>query len=172
MNRCHLSLVYLLAAVMSGAAPASGQPASTPQLTAPSPGEGFEAWCRRLPDADPFVPFHCVTEDDWTEPTHPSRTQRVRWPGSDVGRAFELARALFEVPASVVPPRTGPREQQIEDPRKPAEVWESTLTVQRADDGGLRELRWHERREGSGRTVVARLADAGFVEVSQESFAD
>ena len=181
MDRRHLSFVVVLAAAAWGASPASGQPAkpaarpapaSAPPLAVPSPGEGFEAWCKRLRDAEPFVPFHCVVEDDLTEPGHPSRTLRVRWPGTDVGRAFELARALFNVPASVAPPRAGPREQTIEDPRKPAAVWESTLTVRRAADGSLRELRWHERRDGWGRTVLARRVDARFVETSEVQFAD
>ena len=181
MDRRRLSAVLVLAAAAWGASPASGQPAkpaarpapaSAPPLALPTPGEGFEAWCKRLRDAEPFVPFHCVIEDDLTEPTRPTRTLRVRWPGADVGRAFELARALFDVPASVVPPRSGPREQTIEDPRKPAGVWESTLTVRRAADGSLRELRWFEHRDGWGRTVLARRVDARFVETSEEQFVD
>lgn len=44
--------------------------------------------------------------------------------------------------------RSGPPEQTIEDPDKPAAVWKSTLTVRRAADGSLQELRWYERREG------------------------
>ena len=150
--------------------PPTARPAPWPAK--PAAGESFDAWCTRLRTAEPVVPFRCTREDDWTEPGHPSRTQRVRWPGTDVARAFELARALFGVPASVAPPRAGPREQAIEDPGKPAEVWESTLTVRRAADGGLREARWFERREGSGRTVVARRVDARFVEVSEVAFAD
>jgi hypothetical protein len=45
--------------------------------------------------------------------------------------------------ASVVPPRTGPRE-----------------------------LRWSERREGSGRTVFACRVDARMVEAPEVAFAD
>jgi hypothetical protein len=124
----------------------SASPASAQQPVLPKPGEGFEVWCKRLQDADPFVPFQCAVEDDWTDPGHPSRTQRVCWPGTDVGRSFELALALFKVPASVVPPPAGPPEQTIDDPHKPAAVWESTLTVRRAADGSLQELSWYERR--------------------------
>ena len=96
----------------------------------------------------------------------------MRWPGNDVGRAFELARALFKVPASVAPPPSGPPEQTIEDPEKPAAVWESTLTVRRATDGSLQDLSWYERREGWGRTVQARRVDDQFVETSEVQFAD
>jgi hypothetical protein len=162
--------------VASSAKPVASSPRSpapvAPRPAAPKPGESFDAWCARLRTAEPFVPFRCTREDDWTEPGHPSRTQRARWAGSDVARAFEHARALFGVPASVVPPRSGPREQTIEDPGKSAEVWESTLTVRRGADGTVREARWFERREGSGRTVVARRVDARFVEVSEAAFAD
>lgn len=155
------------------ASPAAAQSARTAAWPAqPAAGESFATWCARLRTAEPFVPFRCTVEDDWTEPGHPSRTQRVRWPGADVARAFELARALFGVRASVALPRSGPREQTIEDPGKPAEVWESTLTVRRAADGALREARWFERREGAGRTVVARRVDARYVEVSEVAFAD
>ncbi len=172
----------VLAAAAWGPSPAAAQsvapsvkpppPPAAQRLAAPAPGESFDAWCTRLRTARPFVPFRCTREDDWTEPGHPSRTQRVRWPGTDAAGAFELARALFGVPASVEPPRTGPREQTIEDPGRPAEVWESTLTVRRGPDGVLREARWFERREGAGRTVVARRVDARFVEVSEVAFAD
>ena len=167
MDRRHLYALLVLAITACSASPASAQ-----QPALPKPGEGFEVWCKRLEDAEPFVPFRCTVEDDWTDPGHPSRTQRVRWPGTDVGRAFELARALFKVPASVAPPTSGPPEQTIEDPRKPAEVWESTLTVRRAADGSLQELRWYERREGWGRTVLVRRVDDQFVEISDEQFAD
>ena len=160
----------LAAAVPPPAAAQSSRPAPVPAK--PNAGESFDAWCARLRTAEPFVPFRCTREDDWTEPGHPSRTQRVRWAGSDVARAFELARTLFGVPASVTPTRTGPREETIEDPRKPAEVWESTLTLRRAADASLREARWFERREGTGRTVIARRIDARFVEVSEVAFAD
>jgi hypothetical protein len=182
MDRRHLYALLVLAIPGWSASPASGQPGGTPAVTPtqvsapqpalPTPGEGFEAWCKRLQDAEPFVRFHCIVEDDWTEPGHPTRVHRVRWPGTDVGRAFELARALFKVPASVVPPPAGPPEQTIEDPRKPAAVWESTLTVRRAADGSLQELSWYERREGWGRTILARRVDADFVETSEVQFAD
>jgi hypothetical protein len=171
----------LLSAVLPAVLPATSadaQPSGPARagvaanLAAPTAGEAFEAWCLRLRTAEPFVPYRCMHEDDLTEPGHPARTRRVRWVGTDVARAFELARALFDVPASVVTPGSGPREQSIEDPRKPSEVWESTLTVRRASDGSLREARWHERREGSGRTVSARRVDARFVEVSEVAFAD
>lgn len=171
-------LCAALLSVALPATPAGAQPSGPTRggvaanLAAPAAGEPFEAWCVRLRTAEPFVPYRCMHEDDLTEPGHPSRTRRVRWVGTDVARAFELARALFGVPASVVTPRSGAREQSIEDPRKPAEVWESTLTVRRAPDGSLREARWHERREGSGRMVSARRVDARFVEVSEVAFAD
>ena len=162
-----------LALAAALASPAAAQPARPALFPAkPAAGESFEAWCARLPATKPFVPFRCTREDDWTEPGHPSRTQRVRWAGTDVARAFELARALFGVPASVTLPRTGPREQTIEDPRKPSEVWESTLLLKRGADAGLREARWFERREGGGRTVTARRIDARFIEVSEVAFAD
>jgi hypothetical protein len=134
-----LTAAALIAAVPSAVA----QPRAAWPL-APRAAETFDAWCRRLQSAEPFVPFRCLREDDWTEPGHPSRTLRVRFAGGDVARAFELGRALFGMPASVVPPRTGPREQTVEDPAKPAEVWESTLTVRRGADGVPRELRWSE----------------------------
>lgn len=73
---------------------------------------------------------------------------------------------------SLVAATSGPPEQTIEDPRKHAEVWESTLTVRRAADGSLQELRWHERREAWGRTVLARRVNDQFVEISEEQFAD
>jgi hypothetical protein len=167
MDRRHLYALLVLAITAWSASPASGQ-----QPALPTPDEGFEAWCKRLQGAEPFVPFHCIVEDDWTDPGHPTRVHRVRWPGTDVGRAFELARALFKVPASIVPPPAGPPEQTIEDPRKPAAVWESTLTVRRAADGSLQELSWYERREGWGRTVLARRVDDQFVETSEVQFAD
>ena len=126
----------------------------------------------RLQTAEPFVPFRCVREDDWTEPGHPSRTLRIRYAGTDVVRSFGLARTLFDVPASVVPPRSGPREQTLEDPGRAAEVWSSTLLVRRAADGTVRELRWSERREGSGRSVTARRVDARTVELAEVAFAD
>lgn len=181
MHRRRLYALLLLAITAWSASPASGQPAtravtpekaSAPQPAVPTPDEGFEAWCKRLQDAEPFVPFQCAVEDNWTDPGHPSRTQRVRWPGNDVGGAFELARALFKVPASIVPPPAGPPEQTIEDPRKPEAVWESTLTVRRAPDGSLQELSWYERRDGWGRTVLARRVDDQFVETSEVQFAD
>ena len=122
-------------------------------------------------------PFRCLREHDWTEPGHPSRTLRVRFAGADVVRAFEMARGLFGVRASAVPPRTGPREETVADPAKPVEVWESSLAVRRGADGAPRELRRHERREGAGRTVTARpvdarTVDARTVEVSEVAFAD
>jgi hypothetical protein len=174
-----LSVVLGLAASFAPPSAAQSAPPSAAQSSraAPTPakpgaGESFEAWCARLRRAEPFVPFRCTREDDWTEPGHPSRTHRIRWAGSDVAQAFELARALFGVPASLTLPRTGPREQTIEDPRKPPEVWESTLALRRAADASLREARWFERREGSGRTVTARRIDSRFVEVSEVAFAD
>lgn len=167
MYRRQLYAALLLAVAAWSASPASGQ-----QPALPTPGEGFEAWCKRLQGAEPFVPFRCIVEDDWTDSGHPTRVHRVRWPGTDVGRAFELARALFKVPASVAPPPAGPPEQTIEDPRKPDTVWESTLTVRRAPDGSLQELSWYERREAWGRTVLARRVDADFVETSEVQFAD
>lgn len=76
-------------------------------------------------------------------------------------------------PASSQPaPPAGPPEQTIEDPRKPAAVWESTLTVRRASDGSLRELSLYERREAWGRSVLARRIDNQFVETSEVQFAD
>lgn len=140
MDRRHLYALLLLAIAAWSASPASGQ-----QPVLPTPDEGFEAWCKCLQDAEPFVPFQC---------------------------AVELARVLFKVPASVVPPPAGPPEQTIEGPRKPEAAWESTLTVRRADDGSLQELSWYERREGWGRTVLARRVDADFVETSEVQFAD
>ncbi|MEY5061377.1 MAG: hypothetical protein RIS45_1298 [Planctomycetota bacterium] len=89
-----------------------------------------------------------------------------------VGRSFELARTLFKVPASVVPPPAGPPEQMIEDPRKPAAVWEPTLTERRAADGSLREPSWYERRGGWDRTVLAPRVDDQFVETSEVQSAD
>ncbi len=69
-------------------------------------------------------------------------------------------------PSAVTP------EQTIEDPRKQDTVWESTLNVRRAPDGSLRELSWYERREGWGRTVLARRVDDQFVETVEVQFAD
>ncbi|MFM7626005.1 MAG: hypothetical protein ACKO7G_05970 [Gammaproteobacteria bacterium] len=107
MDRRHLCALLVLAITACSASPASAQ-----QPALPKPGEGFEVWCQRLQDAEPFVPFRCT----------------------------------------------------VEDPRKPAEVWESTLTVRRAADGSLQELRWYERREAWGRTVLARRVDDQFVD--------
>jgi len=161
----------LLQPLAVGAQPAAARAKGLP-VAMPASGEPFEAWCRRLERAEPFVGFRCTVESDWLDPSHPGRTRRVRLRVADFPAAFELARRLFAVPASVVLPRSGPREQVIEDPGKPAEVWESTLTVSRDAAGAPRRASWFERREGSGRTVTVRRIDARTIELGEVAFAD
>jgi hypothetical protein len=166
-------------ALLAGAPGHAGAASTAPAVAArpaavatPAAGETFEAWCARLQRAEPFVPFRCSVETDWLDPSHPSRTRRVQLRIADFGAAFELARRLFQVPASVTLPRSGPREQAVEDPGKPAEVWESTLTVARDAAGAPRRASWFERREGSGRTVTVRRIDARTIELGEAAFAD
>ncbi|MFM7707925.1 MAG: hypothetical protein ACKO9D_07905 [Gammaproteobacteria bacterium] len=56
------------------------------------------------------------------------------------------------------------QQPALPKPGEGFEVWESTLTVRRAADGSLQELRWYERREAWGRTVLARRVDDQFVD--------
>ena len=172
--RLYAAVLLAVVAADGGAQPAVASAGARPSAAVAMPvaGESLDGWCARLQRAEPFVPFRCSVVQDWLDASHPSLTRRVQLRGIDVLAGFELARRLFDVPASIRLPRSGPREQVIEDPGKPAEVWESTLTVARDAAGAPRQAAWFERREGAGRTVTVRRIDARTIEVGEAAFAD
>jgi hypothetical protein len=162
--RCPAAIALLLAGAVAGSAPRA-QPL-------PARAESFDAYCTRLESATPFVPFRCIAESDWTDPGHPGRTRRIVLRSTDFERAVDVARRLHKLPDWVAVPAAGPAEQTIEDPAKPASMWESTLKVRRARDGRPQRIDYVQRADGSGRTVTVQRLDARRIEVVEAAFAD
>jgi hypothetical protein len=138
----------------------------------PARGESFDAYCGRLEDASPFVPFRCVAESDWTNPGRPGRTRRIVLRSTDLARAIEVARRLHRLPDWIVVPTQGPAEQTVEDPAKPPAMWASSLQIRRTRDGRPQRIDYVQRAEGSGRTVTVQRLDARRIEVVEISFSD
>lgn len=152
--------------------------AATPQSTTPQadiplprPKEAFMAYCRRLEASAAHIPFRCTWEMDWRDPGHPSISQRLSFTRANFARAFEVARVLHGIPASLKLPAQGPLEQTLVEPGKPDHVWESELIIRRSASGQIERADYTWRAEGGGRGVrVIRTADS--IDIESGAFGD
>jgi hypothetical protein len=175
-----LSSLLLAVALLNGPtfAHAAGPQSITPQSAAPQADiplprakEAFTAYCRRLEASAVHIPFRCTWEMDWRDPGHPSISQRLSFTRASFARAFEVARALHGIPASLKLPAQGPAEQTLVEPSKPEHVWESELTIRRSASGQIERADYTWRAEGGGRGVrVIRTADS--IDIESGAFGD
>lgn len=151
---------------------ATAQAQSRLALPAPKPKESLESYCGRLERQAETIRFRCAWEIDWLDPSRPSTSRRIEFASSDFGRVFEVARALHGIPASLRIPAQGPMEQTVVDPRKPAHLWTSELSIRRSGAGQVERVDYTSRQEGGGSSVRVQRKEGGLIAIEAGAFGD
>lgn len=167
-SRVRLALMVCLGLLASAAAQAQ----SRLSLPAPKPKETLESYCGRLERQAETIRFRCAWEIDWLDPSRPSVSRRIEFASTDFGRVFEVARALHGIPASLLIPAQGAMEQTVVDPRKPAHLWTSELTIRRSGAGQVERVDYTSRQEGSGSSVRVQRKEGGLIAIEAGAFGD
>jgi len=170
MPRSPHRLALIASLWLLGFAAAHAQPRSV--LPAPKPKETLEAYCARLERLAETVRFRCAWEIDWLDPGRPSTSRRIEFASTDFARVFEIARGLHGIPTSLRIPAQGPMEQTVADPRKPAHVWTSELSIRRSGAGQVEQVDYTSRQEGGGSSVRVQRKEGGLIVIEAGAFGD
>jgi hypothetical protein len=141
------------------------------KLPAPQKGESFLGFCERLGRRTEIL-FKCEVDTDHLDRSHPSQGRTLRIPWASVEAGLELAKPLFDIPASVKLPAQGPAEQVIDlkpDPKRHLDM--ARLTVKRNQAGRITGVDYFEKAEAGGRSVDLTRTGPVLV-ISEQSFAD
>lgn len=101
----------------------------------------------------------------------PLNTETVLLPTKHWHEAFYIAQKLYDIPMVFnFPNPTGRDNQTIENSKKPEQLWESTLTVERKDNT-LQQIRYRQAAEGFA-TGVTITKDGDFMKIEYKAVAD
>jgi len=129
----------------------------------PNSKEAFPAYCARLSRTLPAIQFKCEDITDYSDLSRPTMNRTLTLYAGDFGRAYAIATRLFEIPAGLTLPASGPATQTIVDPRKPANVWTSELIIKRAKPDQITSAAHSFRQEGTGSVTTVSRTGQGLV---------
>jgi len=109
--------------------------------------EAVEDYIAALKKSHPNINYESKSNDP---DFHEGITDTYVLPVSHWHEAYYIVSAMYKIPKSLgFPNPEGPVQSVIEDPKKPADVWDSFLTTQR-ENNTIKMIEYDYRVEGSG----------------------
>jgi len=103
---------------------------------------------------------------------HEGNIDMYSLPASSWHEIFYLIRGIYLLPKSFSYPNPlGPNQEIIADPKKPEDVWSSTMTFTR-NAKTLESIRYVYRTEGFGFSIEITAAENGFFAIKHLAFVD